>query len=38
LLILADGDAWLHAIRAIGEHPVVDQEAGGGAPTDGSSG
>ena len=38
LLILAEGDAWLRAVREIGADPVVDQEAAGGAPTDGASG
>ncbi|MGB5833088.1 MAG: hypothetical protein WBG92_13990 [Thiohalocapsa sp.] len=38
LLILTEGRAWLHAVRAIGEDSAVDQEAVGGAPTDGASG
>jgi hypothetical protein len=38
LLILAEGEGWLRAVRAIGEDSAVDQAAGGGVPTDGASG
>ena len=38
LLFLAEGDAWLQAVRAIAENSAVDQEAAGGASTDGPSG
>ena len=37
LLILSEEDAWLRAVRDIGEDSVVDQEAAGSAPTDGAS-
>jgi hypothetical protein len=37
LLILADGDAWLGAVREIGGDPTTDDETTGGAPRDGAS-
>jgi hypothetical protein len=37
LLILADGGAWLSAVREIGGDPTTDDETTGGAPRDGAS-
>jgi hypothetical protein len=37
LLILADGDCWLRAVREMGGDPTTDDETTGGAPRDGAS-
>ena len=37
LLILADGDTWLRAVRAIGTDAAANEEPTGGAPTDEAS-
>ena len=37
LRILADGGAWLSAVREIGGDPTTDDETTGGAPRDGAS-
>jgi len=38
LLILADGEGWLRAVREIGGGSAIGDETTGGAPHDGASG
>ncbi len=38
LLIFADGEGWLRAVREIGADSAAGEETAGGAPIDGASG